>query len=454
MKTAIGQTMLALLLIALTADSAQSQISGADRTAVRSISGQFIVHQPATTEPSRIAANNPDGISLEPGLLAVSCERIKQNLARQLGTLGESQGQIHIYPRQARGLGDPADIVVNKSMGRWVYYVDVPDSLDRKSFTLTIVHALLLEVANRNATTRSAEIPFWLADGLTELMVATSVDEMVVPALRKREGNIAIDRMVLDSTRTNMFTWAHGILNTARPLSFEQLSWPNAESISGDLGLIYRATAQVFVDRLLRLPNGAGCIRQMLVELPNRFNWQFAFLSGFQRYFQDVLDVEKWWALQAVEFVGHSPTLGWTVPETVRRLDEMLVIPVETRSQANELPQRQDLRLQDAIKTWPIDQQQQLLRNRIVQLNAVRLQVAPTMISLVEDYRNTLAAYLQQTAPRGFLSRLRGGGDLDRAAEQAIDRLNSLDLRLHSFLPPPTPTPTTTSTNSAMVPVR
>jgi len=54
------------------------------------------------------------------------------------------------------------------------------------------------------------------------------------------------------------------------------------------------------------LENGRACLREMLAQLPAFYNWQFAFLKGFQPWFQRPLDVEKWWALTVVRLPGAS----------------------------------------------------------------------------------------------------------------------------------------------------
>ena len=95
-------------------------------------------------------------------------------------------------------------------------------------------------------------------------------------------------------------------------MTFEELSWPTAANSTGAAGEFYGDSAQLFVDELLSLPDGRACLRAMVAELP-RYNWQFAFLHAFGAYFQRPLDVEKWWALQVVQFTGHD--LGQTWPE-------------------------------------------------------------------------------------------------------------------------------------------
>ena len=51
-----------------------------------------------------------------------------------------------------------------------------------------IVQTLLLEVANRQARERSAEIPLWLAEGLTQhLLAAAEADLVLEPQARRND---------------------------------------------------------------------------------------------------------------------------------------------------------------------------------------------------------------------------------------------------------------------------
>jgi SAM-dependent methyltransferase len=104
----------------------------------------------------------------------------------------------------------------------------------------------------------------------------------------------------------------------------QELSWPAARDFTGETGASYRASAQVFVSELLRLPEGDACFRNLLIVLPRYFNWQTAFLQAFHAYFERLLDLEKWWSLQSVAFAGGDPGRTWSVAESWQKLDEAL----------------------------------------------------------------------------------------------------------------------------------
>src|SRR5205085_591999 len=110
----------------------------------------------------------------------------------------------------------------------------------------------------------------------------------------------------VSARRDSPLEQAHKTLQSRPPLSFHELSWPLEEQWFGEASEVYRASSQLFLSQLLRLEGGRSALRAMLVELPQRYNWQFAFLNAFHAHFQCTLDVEKWWALQTLHFGGRD----------------------------------------------------------------------------------------------------------------------------------------------------
>src|SRR5208283_1210869 len=96
--------------------------------------------------------------------------------------------------------------------------------------------------------------------------------------------------------------------------------------------------AQLFVADLLELKDGPAHLRAMLKTLPDVYNWQTAFHSAFRENFPRPLDVEKWWALQVVNFVARQTGPAWTTAVSRDKLDEILRVPVEMRLASNALP--------------------------------------------------------------------------------------------------------------------
>ncbi len=66
----------------------------------------------------------------------------------------------------------------------WQYRVDLPNVVERPRYVRAIVQVLLLELANRTAQGRGAEIPLWLVEGFSQLLLASSEVEIILPPPR------------------------------------------------------------------------------------------------------------------------------------------------------------------------------------------------------------------------------------------------------------------------------
>ena len=87
------------------------------------------------------------------------------------------------------------------------------------------------------------------------------------------------------------------------PFSFDQLSWPskNPDPAQADH---FRASAQLLISELLRMPDGSNHLVAMLNGLHQNLNWQTTFLRAFGSRFPRLVDVEKWWAVAVMHFLG------------------------------------------------------------------------------------------------------------------------------------------------------
>ena len=224
-----------------------------------------------------------------------------------------------------------------------------------------MVSALLLEYANRGAQSHSAEIPVWLTDGLSQQMLAAGSPETILSApdkvlnglpVTQNSDNLAVSRLSQNTRGHAPLADARRMLKNSPALTFEQLSWPTDAQLNGDDGGAYRASAQLFVNELLKMDDGPAQLRAMLEILPQFYNWQLAFESAFRVDFSRPLDLEKWWALSVVTFVSLDPGPGWTLEVSRKKLDEILSVPVETRTATNSLPERAEISLQAVIRNF------------------------------------------------------------------------------------------------------
>jgi hypothetical protein len=430
-----------LLAAALSrAVGAQDILLGAEP--VRSYSGQFIVHaqssSPLAPWATSLLATNRALLQLDPALVAISGERIKQNLLRQLGIGSPWRGRIYVEVRPARFAGQNVTITSKRFNNVWQYQVELPDPVARERYVRAIVQVLLLELANRESADRLAEVPFWLAEGLAQQLLASNEIEIILePPRAVINGlNVSLTRVV--ERRDNPLNEARARLGARQPLSFDELSWPAKDAASGDPGDVYSASAQMFVAELLRLKDGKACLQTMVMQLPQFYNWQFAFLRAFQGYFARPLDVEKWWALSLASSTGRDTARMWPAEESWRKLDELLPTVLQIRAGTNA-PSRETWTLQGIIREWPLDRQAQALTAKLLELETLRAHAAQDVVMLVHEYCQALSAYLRNEHKVAPISRFGKPTGLGRAAEDAIQRLDTLDARRQALRPPQMP---------------
>ena len=122
--------------------AARAQVFPPDMISVRSVSGQFIVTgAPSATGGAGLAARpeiatNADLVRLEPALLAVSVERIKASLRRELDLNPNApwRGNIFLALHPAQTTDDDVAIISERSANGWNYQVRLPDVLPRTRF--------------------------------------------------------------------------------------------------------------------------------------------------------------------------------------------------------------------------------------------------------------------------------------------------------------------------------
>ena len=242
----------------------------------------------------------------------------------------------------------------------------------------------------------------------------------------------------VNARRANPLTDASEVLHAHPPLTFDQLSWPGDISLTGQTGEVYRSCAQLFVDRLFRFKDGRRCLQTTIETLPRYYNWQMAFLDGFKSHFGRPIDVEKWWALQLVQFTGRDLTQTWTAADSWKKLDEIIRQASEVRTKPNELPERKEMSLQTLIRDLSTIQQRPVLQRKLRELGALRLRVSQDLVQLVDDYRAVLQSYLAKntsTNPYYFSKGKMLRASSDRLARDTIKQLDKLDLRLQALKP-------------------
>lgn len=404
-------------------------------TLTRSSSGQFLVSGkvlPPLRQPLAFATTNSQLIVLEPAFLTISCERIRSALLRELDYSERWTGPIYVGIYPAKTTNDAVYVRHGRRPG-WQYQLEVPQLIDRKRFVTAVTHALLLEISNQTAAERSADIPLWLSEGFARQLLARNGSILILEAPRRTVNGLPVEALLESERREHPLKEAHATLLAQPALTFQELSWPAESQLTGAERERFAASAHLMVYELLALPNGRADFRVMLAQLPRYLNWQLAFLKGFEDQFKRPLDIEKWWALQTATFGGRELAQTWPRSEAHRKFDEILLAPIEIRTNSSAVPKRGETTLQMILREWPPTEQAEALRNKVAQLQALTLRVPPDLAVLAEAYRQTLGALLPAAnrEPKP-LSR--------RRMEEAVKTLDQLDARRSALREPQEPT--------------
>ncbi len=396
---------------------------------VRSVSGfSPLLHQPAL-------ATNAEIVRIDPALAAVSAERVKNTLARELGRKSGDlwRGKIFLVIHPAGMTDDAPMITALPILGRRDYRLDLPDVLTRQKFTRSLTAVLLIEMADRESGLggHPAEIPAWLCDGLARKILADDREKTVLTLPAGMVNGLSQSRSAEAKRGFDPLEQTRQSLRDVPALTFQQLSWPVPGQLSGADHGSYFASSHLLVNELLGLKNAPAKFRALLARLPACENWQTAFFAAFHEDFLRPLDVEKWWALRVVAFALRDSGPQWTGEASRDRLNNLLRVPVEMRRSSNSLPDHAELSLQEAIRTLETAQQEPVLRNRLRDLELAQLRLFPGFAAVAEGYRQALADYLGDPKPR----RLARSGKISVTSSRkstvagTLKKLDALDIR-------------------------
>jgi len=418
--------------------TAKAQVLPSPGDSVRSHSGQFMIHAERSSPPpgmAAILATNRNLVRLEPALVGVSCERIKQILLRELGATAPWRGRIYVELRPARAAGQTITVTSEHFKDGWQYQVQLPDVVERDRYTRAMVQVLLLEFANRRSNGRLAEIPLWLTEGFSQRMLTSNESGIILLPPRETVNGLTFTTTRITERVGDPVAQARRQLRDRPPLSFEQLSWQADDEMPAAAAEVYRASAQLFVGELLCLTDGRACLSAMLTRLPQYHNWQLAFLDAFRSHFERPLDVEKWWALCCVQSPERGLARNRPAEGSWNDLDQALRTPAPARTGATTQAARADVSLQTIIREWDRVQQTQVLPSKLRELDLLRSRASPDLAVLVQEYRQVLEAYLQNqhwTRPRTLFGTR---PSLSSVAGETLQRLDALDARREALRP-------------------
>jgi len=308
-------------------------------------------------------------------------------------TLGRSdqwRGKINLFINPSLPREQGPSLTGRPGRDGWSYQLVLPSHMQPRQLLPVIVQALLVEMANRDAGAQSAEVPLWLITGVSAHLQAGSLTGLVLrPQVSMIADRVRLDR--LDAVRAQ--------LRRRPPLTFQELSWPEAGQLTGDNYEFYSGCSQLFFEELLGFRDGRGCLDQMIRQLPRHLNWQTSFLQAFSPHFAQLLDVEKWWDLNCVSFAQVDVADRFSAEDSWAKLQDALAVPVEIRRSADELPAASQMTLQEVIATWDPQRAAPAVGRAVESLELLRLKAAPELAALLDGYLATLRSWINDTRP-------------------------------------------------------
>jgi hypothetical protein len=428
---------LCIWLMAALCASASSQ-----QAPIRSFSGQFTawhLQRPGSRPamklaPTRAAGGwafvmsdktapppgNQDEVPMDPSLLVVSCERLKAWLLNELGQPDRWQGRIDLIINPSLPKEDGPQLTASREPQGWTYQLQLPSSVQEEILLRKLFQTLLLEIANRQAGVQSAEIPLWLVEGMSAELQAKNLPVYILQPGQHWSGSVVWQ----DRSQT-----MPSELRRHAALTFQQLSWPEASDLTREGLPLYRSCAQLFLEQLLRFDDGKACLRSMIGQLPEHWNWQTAFLLGFHSHFEQLLDVEKWWGVSYVDFRRGYKVQPWSAADCRKELQSSLDVPVAVRFGTDGMPVDAKITLQEVIRQWPDPDALAALRRATGGLSFLVPRATAELRPLVELYLKTLLGYVRdsQEAEREQHLGKREPSRLSGIKADAIQQLDALD---------------------------
>ncbi|MCI0748197.1 MAG: hypothetical protein L0Y58_22560 [Verrucomicrobia subdivision 3 bacterium] len=390
-------------------------------------SGQFAVRGLPFSKPlANLAPTSAVSyVRLDPMLLAVSAETVKQALLFALDLRDQWEGGILVTLHPVEKDGEEIVVASVRYADGWRYRMDIPELVDRRRLIDSIVEVLLLEMAHRGAGERRLELPPWLVPGLAAHLISNTPERLILePAsftLKKTKF-----KEELAALREK--------LRAGAGITLDELNWPDSRTDPN----AYEAAAHLFVRELLRREGGPRAFASMLSQLRNHLNWHIAFLRGFG--FASLREADKWWTLSLMQFAGRDSLALWSPAEVRAQLESILATPVQVRHTTNQLPVTINVPLQRILQEWPLTEQPALLRQKLQHLEALRLRSPQPVVELVNEYHKILSDYL---AARGRTSagKAQAPASTKLLLTETIRKLDECDLRKDamSLTPPGTP---------------
>jgi hypothetical protein len=405
-----------------------------DLITLRSTSGQFIVSGfPPAVPP---AAGNPIStnaplLELAPAPLMVSCERVKQALLVVLTARDNWRSPIQVAINPIMTDNQAPVIGARPMRDGWQYRVEVPRRISDARLVRGLIQVLLLEIANRGAGLRSAEIPLWLSEGLTQQLLHSGPAVLTLMAPQRTVNQVSQYPSSWQGIRADPLQPVRERLQSHAAFSFGRMGEVQPDQLPEEMWRTYQACAQLLVHELLQLPDGRWAMQNMLARSPEFLNWQSAFFVAFQAHFPRMLEAEKWWAVVLAHFTGLDPTQAWAPTVAAEKLAEVLRPPVLVSGPRPEITKRSRMTLQELINGWEYLRHRPVLNSTVQQLVLLRVRMPPEYRVLADEYVRTLHEYvrLRDKPPLARTFSRQPFQTAQGLARDAVKKLNELDDR-------------------------
>lgn len=258
-------------------------------------------------------------IKLRPELLTVSCERIKRAVLTRLNLKDAWRGRIHLHLHRQPAIDRPVAIRPQVFRDGWQFHVALPDKIEWTRLVRAVTEVVLLEIANRdNGSTVCAQPPLWLAEGMDVLVIGEHGRELII------ESQTSLNR----SSRTpDPLRASRAALVGQDPASFSDLTLASAEQLVQPAEFArFRANAALLVHALTVETRRSQTV-EFLRNLPAALNWQTPFLHAHRTEIANLLEAEKWWAVNATHELAQDPALFWPPAQVTARLGKSSANP-------------------------------------------------------------------------------------------------------------------------------
>lgn len=407
--------------------AASSAAFGAESAPGPRRSDNFIIHDsrlrvPGT--PLRGASTNAAWVTFDLDGLTVSSDRIREAVIREMGfpTRHRSRSKVHLFLKRAVVENQEIEVISTYYTDGWQYRLWIPEKVERVKFVRALVYVLLLEFANREAGPKSAEIPLWFTEGLTEHLIASVGPDLIVDSIPTGMMLRTVQRV----QGADPVKQTREFLAQRDVLSFSDLARPSPAHLSPENIELFQKSAHLFFFELRRFAKPS--LVELLQTLPFCWNWETAFLHVFSPHFERLLDVEKWWSVSVAAFSGRDARQLWSREACLEKLDALLVASAHVRLATNTLPVRVEVTVQQAIADWEFPAQKQVIESILERLTYLRMSSPADMIGLLDEYRSCLRGYLDKRmeAISGSTTRLHVVPPTRLVVQETIRRLDEL----------------------------